>query len=98
MRSGIPLESPYIEVKALSLPRPKLLGVSWRIPPTTSPATASARWGVIILRQVFQELFEGVDGQDHVAPENTVINFSVGDPTTPFDSAFVLVGRVPSTG
>lgn len=39
-----------------------------------------------LMQRVFQELFDGVDGQDPIAPDITIVNLSVGDPTTPFDS------------
>lgn len=39
-----------------------------------------------LMRRVFTELYDGVNGEDPVAPEVAVINLSVGDPTTPFDS------------
>lgn len=39
-----------------------------------------------LMQRVFRELYEDIDGQKAVAPEVVVINLSVGDPTTPFDS------------
>ncbi len=39
-----------------------------------------------LMQRVFRELYEGADGQEAIAPEVVVINLSVGDPTTPFDS------------
>ncbi|KAA0976231.1 S8 family peptidase [Paeniglutamicibacter gangotriensis] len=39
-----------------------------------------------LMERVFRELFDGVDGQDPIAPDVAIVNLSVGDPTTPFDS------------
>jgi hypothetical protein len=39
-----------------------------------------------LMQRVFRELYEDIDGQNAVAPEIVVVNLSVGDPTTPFDS------------
>lgn len=39
-----------------------------------------------LMQRIFRELYEEIDGRDPVAPEIVIINLSVGDPTTPFDS------------
>jgi hypothetical protein len=39
-----------------------------------------------LMQRIFRELYEDIDGQNAAAPEIVVINLSVGDPTTPFDS------------
>lgn len=39
-----------------------------------------------LMRRVFRELFEGVDGLPPTAPNVVVVNLSVGDPATPYDT------------
>ncbi|WP_372698953.1 S8 family peptidase [Arthrobacter sp. JSM 101049] len=39
-----------------------------------------------LMERIFFELFEGTEEEPPVAPEVVIVNLSVGDPTTPFDS------------
>lgn len=47
-----------------------------------------------LMWRAFRDLFEEVDGQDAAAPDVVIVNLSVGDPATPFDTLLSAWARI----
>ncbi|MCV7024060.1 S8 family peptidase [Mycolicibacterium novocastrense] len=47
-----------------------------------------------LMQRIFRELFEDTDGRDAAAPQVTIINLSVGDPSSPFESIVSSWARI----